>query len=183
MLPQLVPTVSTLKKTVTHCKRQPMRYCYLVSALGAHCMILTSCILQHNHQMSTHFVCCKLYRWHSWGFLLGVCRADAKKQHSRQNDAVPCANVGFRGPPSRSPQRTLASPDKPGSCCTAGPARKHSVDIGFSRTDRKLTVCVMSLNTSHIQITVTHSHACIMRVAKREQKSRVCAKLDLCVFV
>lgn len=35
------------------------------------------------------------------------------KQASRQSDALPCGNVGYHcGPPSFSPQRTLAGPDK-----------------------------------------------------------------------
>lgn len=35
------------------------------------------------------------------------------KQPPRQGDALPCVNVGYRlGPPSFSPRRTLAGPDK-----------------------------------------------------------------------
>ncbi len=78
------------------------------------------------------------------------------KQPSRQSDVLPCVNVGYHcGPPSLSPQRTFAGPDKLDLAAPKGPVRKDSVDVGYSRTDRKPTACVMSLNTSHIQIKVT----------------------------
>ncbi len=45
----------------------------------------------------------------------GLCRANANKQTVlRQSDVLPCVDVGYHcGPPSFSPQRTLAGPDKP----------------------------------------------------------------------
>lgn len=53
-----------------------------------------------------------------------------------------------------SPQSTLQALISR-SVCSVGPVRRDSVDVGYRRTDRKPTACVMSPNTSHIQIKVT----------------------------
>lgn len=77
-------------------------------------------------------------------------------QTNSQSDALPRVNVGHRrGPPSLSPQRTLAGPDKLALAAPWALARKDSVDVGYRRADSEPAACVMSLKTSHIQIKVT----------------------------
>lgn len=78
-------------------------------------MIQTGCISQGNHQTGAHLV-------QYVSFIGDTVRPSSQdcseptqtnKQASRQRDSLPCVNVGYHcGPPSFSPQRTLAGPDK-----------------------------------------------------------------------
>lgn len=76
------------------------------------------------------------------------------KQPSRQSDALPCVNVGYhRGPPSLSPRRTSAGPDK---LALAAPRALLGAAVLMLATGD----LIGRRNTSHIQIKVTQPGLC-----------------------
>lgn len=83
-------------------------------------------------------------------------QTQTNKQPSRQSDALPSLNVGYRClPPSLSPPRTLAGADKLALAAARAQRGKTELMLATGELIGSPAARVMSPNTSHIQIKVT----------------------------